>query len=312
MEGRQCRERKCAVLAGLVVVALLGVGQTAGFAQTVPQPVPSVGIGDRGRDDTQPTVDYQAWLTSPISNPVGHKPTGRSSCSAITPADAQVRFGDTGFSYILVDGAWYFAGYNAPGVTQVSARPQTDDEWKIANPYIVVCREVAEGYGWYIPKPAAPAASPAIPVAQHVAGTIPLPGVSIGVAPKEHGLTGLNQDYWVVGMPPTGVFTSSVTALGSAIYVEARPTSFVWDFGDGTNPITTTSPGVVYPGDGPTAIHHVYEATSSAGYTITLMFVLQVRYRVNGGTWTGLGPVQRPITLVYPVIEVRSEVIARG
>jgi hypothetical protein len=256
-------------------------------------------------------VDYQAWLTSPASNPIRHPATG-GSCSAITPADALARFGQTGFSYILVGGTWYFAGYSAPGVRQVSPKPQTEADWSIASPYVVVCGGKATGYGWYIPRPAAPAAPVAIPVAQHVAGTIPLPGVSIGVAPPQHGLTGLNQDYWVVGMPPHGVFASSVTALGSTIDVEARPTSFVWDFGDGTNPITTTSPGVAYPGDGPTAIHHVYEAKSSAGYTITLTFVLRVRYRVNGGTWTDLGPVQRPIALVYPVIEIRTEVIARG
>jgi hypothetical protein len=231
---------------------------------------------------------------------------------AITPDQDRQRFGDTGFEFILVGGAWYFGGYSAPGVTEVSAKPQTDDEWKIANPYIVVCGGVPTGYGWFIPRPAAPAPAPITPVAQHVAGEIPLPGVSIGLAPEEHGLTGLNQTYWVVGMPPGGVFTASTTALGAMIDVEARPTSFVWDFGDGTGPVATTSPGVAYPGDGPTAIHHIYEAKSRAGYTLTLTFVLDVRYRVNGGAWTELGPVQRPISRVYPVIEIRSVVTARG
>jgi len=269
-----------------------------------------VGIGNPGQDNTQPTVDYQAWLTAPQANPISHPAGG--SCSAISPVDARARFGDTGFASILVAGSWYCGDYSAPGVTLVSAKPQTDADWKIASPYIVVCGGRATGFGWYIPRPAAPTPPPAVPVPQHVAGSIPLPGVSIGVAPDAHGLTGLNQDYWVVGMPPSGVFTTSTVALGATIDVEARPTSFVWDFGDGTGPVSTTSPGVAWPADGPAAIHHVYEATSATGYTITLTFVLAVRYRTNGGPWIDLGPVQRPISRVYPVIEIRTIVTARG
>jgi hypothetical protein len=169
------------------------------------------------------------------------------------------------------------------------------------------------GFGWYIPRPVAPVAPPVVPVVQHVAGTIPLPGVSIGVSPKNAGLTGLLGWFWVAGIPPGGAFTSSTTALGSTIDVEARPTSFVWDFGDGTDPVTTTSPGIAWPGDdGPGAVHHTYQAVNKTGYSLTLTFVLDVRYRVNGGAWVPLGSVQRPISIVYPVGEIRSVIASRS
>jgi hypothetical protein len=188
----------------------------------------------------------------------------------------------------------------------------TVDQLPKASMYLVMCNGVATAYGFVLPPTAAPSPVPITAVAQRVAGEIPLPGVSIGLAPEDHGLTGLNQTYWVVGMPPGGVFTASTPALGATIDVEAMPTSFLWDFGDGTGTVATTSPGVAYPGDGPTAIHRVFEAKSRDGYTLTLTFVLDVRYRVNGGAWTELGPVQRPISRVYPVIEIRSVVTARG
>ena len=141
----------------------------------------------------------------------------------------------------------------------------------------------------------------------------PLPGVSIQVAPKDQGLTGLSGWFWVGGMPAGGVFASTANALGATIDVEARPTSFVWDFGDGSQPVTASSPGVAYPGiDGPGAIHHVYQVASRTGYALSLTFVLDVRYRTNGGPWTDLGTVRRTISIPYRVGELRSTIVVRG
>src|SRR5256885_13252302 len=104
-----------------------------------------------------------------------------------------------------------------------------------------MCSGVATASGSVLPRPAASPPAPITAVAQHVAGETPLPGVSTGVAPEDHGLTGLNQTYWVVGIPPAGIFTASTAALGATIDVEARLTSFLWDFGDGTGVVATTS-----------------------------------------------------------------------
>jgi len=117
-----------------------------------------------------------------------------------------------------------------------------------------------------------------------------------------------------IGPASTRIETGNVTLSGSGPSTRCCASSTVLSLIVCERPrtVATTSPGVAYPGDGPTAIHHVYEAKSRAGYTLTLTFVLDVRYRVNGGAWIELGPVQRPISRVYPVIEIRSIVTARG
>lgn len=260
-------------------------------------------------DPNQPAVGYEGSLTGDQSS-AGKGGTIRKSggCTGLTYSNAVTQYGLNTVDLWLYGSVWW--NYALPVIPEVGQVP-TVDQLPKASMYFVMCNGGATAYGYVLPRPAAPAPAPITPVAQHVAGEIPLPGVSIGVAPEDHGLTGLNQTYWVVGMPPAGVFTASTTALGATIDVEARPTSFLWDFGDGTGVVATTSPGLAYPADGPTAIHHVYEA-KNLGYTLTLTFVLDVRYRVNGGAWTELGPVQRPISRVYPVIEIRSVVTARG
>ncbi|HYF74731.1 MAG TPA: hypothetical protein VD864_18025, partial [Nocardioides sp.] len=62
-----------------------------------------------------------------------------------------------------------------------------------------------------------------------------------------------------------GVQTFATTLVGLPIEVEATPARFTWDFGDGSTPIVTTSPGHPYP-DHDVAYPYPYEGT----YTITL------------------------------------------
>ena len=45
--------------------------------------------------------------------------------------------------------------------------------------------------------------------------------------------------------PATQPFTT--TLVGFPVEVEATPTTFTWDFGDGSDPLATTSPGHPYP-----------------------------------------------------------------
>lgn len=71
----------------------------------------------------------------------------------------------------------------------------------------------------------------------------------------------------------------TTTLLGYPIEVEATPTSYTWDYGDGTPPITTTSPGHPYPDHD---VAHPYTAPGT--YTITLTTHLSGRYRLVGTT----------------------------
>lgn len=274
-----------------------------------PDPRKTTPVVSASLEPNQPAVGYQGSLTGDQSS-ADKSGTLRKGggCTGLSYSSAVAQYGLNTVDLWLYGSV--YSNYTSPVIPEVGQVP-TVDQLPQASMYFVMCNGVATAYGYVLPRPAAPAPPPITAVAQRVAGEIPLPGVSIGLAPEDHGLTGLNQTYWVMGMPPGGVFTASTTALGATIDVEARPTSFVWDFGDGTGVVATTSPGVAYPGDGPTAIHHLYEA-KNLGYTLTLTFVLDVRYRVNGGAWTELGPVQRPISRVYPVIEIRSIVTARG
>lgn len=71
----------------------------------------------------------------------------------------------------------------------------------------------------------------------------------------------------------------TTTLLGYPIEVEATPSSYTWDYGDGTPPITTTSPGHPYPDHD---VAHPYAAPGT--YTITLTTHLTGRYRLVGTT----------------------------
>jgi hypothetical protein len=84
---------------------------------------------------------------------------------------------------------------------------------------------------------------------------------------------------------PTIVFTDpatqpfTTTLLGFPVEVEATPTRFTWDFGDGSDPIVTTSPGHPYP-DHDVAYPYPREGT----FTITLTTEYTGRYRLAGTT----------------------------
>jgi hypothetical protein len=113
---------------------------------------------------------------------------------------------------------------------------------------------------------------------------------------------------------PTIVYTEpttqtlATTLLGYPIEVEATPTTFTWDFGDDTNPITTTSPGHPYPD------HDIAQPYTRTGtYTITLTTTHTGRYRMTGTTpWltvTGTATTTTPSNPIQAT-EIRSHLVA--
>ncbi len=100
--------------------------------------------------------------------------------------------------------------------------------------------------------------------------------------------------------PATQTFTP--TLLGQPLDVEATPTSFSWDFGDHTDPITTTSPGHPYPDHD---IAHPYPSLGT--YTITLTTTWTGRYRPTGTTtWLPVTGTATTTTTSPPITTIEA------
>lgn len=102
--------------------------------------------------------------------------------------------------------------------------------------------------------------------------------------------------------------TLTATVLGRAVEVRATPSSYTWDYGDGSDPLTTTSPGHPYPSHD---VHHTYAAPGT--YTITLTTTWTGQYRVAGvSTWTPITGTATTTTSPDPIeaVEVRTQLVA--
>ena len=101
-----------------------------------------------------------------------------------------------------------------------------------------------------------------------------------------HG-SGINRypsgEIFVIFKQPMMVWTSpdkqtfNITLLGTPIEVEATPTSFNWDWGDGQS-FETTDPGTPYPNY---TVSHAHEVTGN-GYVIKLRTSWSARWRIAG------------------------------
>lgn len=96
--------------------------------------------------------------------------------------------------------------------------------------------------------------------------------------------------------------------LGYPVEVAATPTTFTWDFGDGSAPLVTTGPGRPWPD------HEVAYAYPAPGtYTITLRTDFAGRYRLAGTTaWQPVAGVATTTTTSPPVtaVEARTRLVA--
>ena len=91
--------------------------------------------------------------------------------------------------------------------------------------------------------------------------------------------------------------------LGYPIEVEATPSAFVWDYGDGSEPLRTTSPGHPWPDHD---VSHDYRAPGT--YTITLTTEFSGRYRLVGSTtWLDVTGVATTTTTAPPITAVERE-----
>lgn len=78
-------------------------------------------------------------------------------------------------------------------------------------------------------------------------------------------------------------FTTRVTVVGQPVAVRAAPEAYVWHFGDGSQPLRTTSPGHPYPSQDVT-----YRYAQRGVVSVDVDVVYHARYAVTGGPWTDI------------------------
>jgi hypothetical protein len=142
-------------------------------------------------------------------------------------------------------------------------------------------------------------------IAAAIARDLPYPAVTIGANPGGRGLTGLTSWFWIDGYDG-GTIVDAVTGFGTTVDVEARAQAATWNFGDDTG--STEAP----IGGGPTSpsVTHLYDSRSGPpGFTVSALFSFSVRYRVDGGNWIELAPVERYASRIYEVVESLAQLV---
>jgi hypothetical protein len=119
--------------------------------------------------------------------------------------------------------------------------------------------------------------------------------------------------------------TLTTALLGYPVTVHATPVTYTWDFGDGTDPLVTTDPGIPYPDDGttpPTAPGSIYPVgahghpySTPGTYTLTLTTTWTGTYQITGTTtWHPITGVATTTTTHPPltVVERRTHLVDRN
>ncbi|TQL02058.1 PKD domain-containing protein [Cellulomonas sp. SLBN-39] len=129
---------------------------------------------------------------------------------------------------------------------------------------------------------------------------LPIPAPVLTLQP-DRGWVLVNKETVVMTDPTPATLTTNL--LGYDIQVQATPTTYTYDFGDGTAPLVTTSPGHAWP-DHDTA--HVYGAPGSVSITLTTTW--SGRYLIEGTTqWRDVDGTAQTTTTSDPfTIEERT------
>ncbi|HZD05459.1 MAG TPA: hypothetical protein VE173_11085 [Longimicrobiales bacterium] len=122
-----------------------------------------------------------------------------------------------------------------------------------------------------------------------------------------------------------GPWADTITIPGYAIDVEVTVAAVGIDWGDGT---TDTFPPDAYPllsGYPNGAAHHLYEVKTCrkpgsepechphlAAYPITISYLWQARWRINGDAWVTVEVPPTQTTVAYPVTEAISTLTEVG
>ncbi len=103
-----------------------------------------------------------------------------------------------------------------------------------------------------------------------------LPKLATVVQPADKTLVNFDTNFYTVPRP----VRLTLTLLGQRVEVEATPTTYRWDFGDGTA-ATTADPGAAYPEL--TVTHRYADARVTVHPSVQTTYT--ARFRVRGGDW---------------------------
>ena len=123
----------------------------------------------------------------------------------------------------------------------------------------------------------------------------------LALAPSRIGLTGLRTFVWLDAEPQT--IEAAAEVPGVIVRAQAIPTSYAWDFGDGTR-TGTEHHGRPWTRRRPGNVGHVYETRGRYEVTATVVYV--ARWNVNGGPWQPLGYFTTSDSQPYPVRPVEA------
>jgi hypothetical protein len=129
---------------------------------------------------------------------------------------------------------------------------------------------------------------------------LPVPSGRVNANPTR-SLVGLPTFYWFEGYDGRPL-TKTTSAFGVTVQVQATPTAFRWDFGDGAT-MTSSDLGRAFPQR--STITHTYQA-ARPGVTVACSFEFAVRWRVPGGPWAPLAPLSRTATATLEVAESQT------
>jgi hypothetical protein len=129
---------------------------------------------------------------------------------------------------------------------------------------------------------------------------LPVPSGGIGANPTR-SLVGLPTWFWYAGYDGRPL-TRTTSAFGVTVQVQAIPTGYRWDFGDGTT-MTSSDLGRPYPARSP--VTHTYQ-TARTGVTVRCRFDFTLRWRTGGGPWAPLPPLTRTATATLQVAQSQT------